>query len=274
MPEAAIEPATPVVDTAVPTSAPTSSADVATPETTNQVVPENDAQGQTNQPVSQPVDQTANTLTDDESKYLKSQNIDLSQFGIDASNHTAVDNFINFHKSMRKPEQPVPSDFAQAPSPQTAPTPAPQPAVNVRTPSQLDIITMKNYLDSTYPEAKDKMGTKQFYDDMRSFGLSPVTANGEFNVSAITRYADIVNTKAENERLKANSNRVNPNLIPDATNSMDVTNNTFSAQSPMNMNQAENIVMAGNREMRSGKTLSAEDQAVYNQAVHMVQYGK
>ena len=42
----------------------------------------------------------------------------------------------------------------------------------------------------------------------------------------------------------------------------------------MNINQAENIVMAGNREMRSGKTLSAEDQAVYNQAVHMVQYGK
>lgn len=269
MPEVAIEPATPVVDTAVPTSAPTSSADVATPETTNQVVPENDAQGQSDQPV--------NTLTDDESKYLKSQNIDLSQFGIDASNHTAVDNFINFHKSMRKSEQPVPSDFAQTTpqtNPQTASTPAPQPAVNVHTPSQLDIITMKNYLDSTYPEAKDKMGTKQFYDDMRSFGLSPVTANGEFNVSAITRYADIVNTKAENERLKANSNRVNPNLIPDATNSMDVTNNTFSAQSPMNMNQAENIVMAGNREMRSGKTLSAEDQAVYNQAVHMVQYGK
>lgn len=268
MPEAATEPATPVVDTAVPTSAPTSSADVATPETTNSVVPENDAQGQT---------QSADTLTDDESKYLRSQNIDLSQFGIDASNHAAVDNFINFHKSMRKPEPqaPTPSDFAprqNVPQASTTPTqPVQQPTENVRTPSQLDIITMKNYLDSTYPEAKDKMGTKQFYDDMRSFGLSPVTANGEFNVSAITRYADIVNTKAENERLKANSNRVNPNLIPDATNSMDVTNNTFTTQSPMNMNQAENIVMAGNREMRAGKTLSADDQAVYNQAVRIVQ---
>lgn len=271
MPETAIEPATPVVDTAVPTSAPTSSADVATPETTNPVVPENDAQGQT---------RPANTLTDDESKYLKSQNIDLSQFGIDASNHTAVDNFINFHKSMRKPEPqtPTPSDFAPQPNvPQASTTPAQpvqpvqQPTANVRTPSQLDIITMKNYLDSAYPETKDKMGTKQFYDDMRSFGLSPVTANGEFNVSAITRYADIVNTKAENERLKANSNRVNPNLIPDATNSMDVTNNTFTAQTPMNLNQAENIVISGNREMRAGKTLSADDQAIYDQAVRIVQ---
>lgn len=271
MPEVAGEPATPVVDTAVPTPTQTSSVDAATPETTNPVVPENEAQG---------LAQPANTLTDDESKYLKSQNIDLSQFGIDASNHAAVDNFIKFHKSMRKPETPTPGDFAQTESvttintpPATSPAPVQQTG-NVRTPSQLDIITMKNYLDSTYPEAREQMGTKQFYDDMRSFGLSPVTANGEFNVSAITRYADIVNTKAENARLKANSNKVNPNLIPDADNSLDVTSSTFTAQSPMDMNQAENIVIAGNKELRAGHTLSADDQAVYNKAVHMVQYGE
>ena len=273
------QPATESDATAAPSTVQESNAVPAAPETAQTQVPENNANGQAN----------AEPLTEEESKYLKSQNLDLAKFGIDSSNHEAVDNFINLHKSMRQTKSQAqqsqapatPADVLGQSQTQTTPSvqqpvaqpqaTVPQPAqTSVHGPSQLDIINMKTYLDANYPEVKDQLGTKEFYDGMRSFGFSPVNSNGEFNVANIMRYADILNTKAENTRLKQQSNRVNPGLIPDTDDRIDVTQNSLQVNN-MTMNTAENIVMSGNALIRQGKALSAEDQAVYNRAKEIVQ---
>lgn len=275
------QPATESDATAAPSTVQESNTVPAAPETAQTQVPENNANGQAN----------AEPLTEEESKYLKSQNLDLAKFGIDSSNHEAVDNFINLHKSMRQTKSQTqqsqapatPADVLGQSQTQTTPSvqqpvaqpqaTAPQPApvqTSAHGPSQLDIINMKTYLDANYPEVKDQLGTKEFYDGMRSFGFSPVNSNGEFNVANIMRYADILNTKAENTRLKQQSNRVNPGLIPDTDDRIDVTQSSLQVNN-MTMNTAENIVMSGNALIRQGKALSAEDQAVYNRAKEIVQ---
>lgn len=280
------QPATNPAQTAAPSTTPESNAVPAAPETPAQnVVPENNANGQTE--TQQPV------LTADESKYLQSQNIDLAKYGIDQSNHEAVDNFINLHKSMRQQKgeekqqqtQATPQDLVGQSQTMTQPTqpqapvqqqtaPAPQPVAPTQHvgPSQLDIINMKSYLDNNYPDIKDRVGTKEFYDGMRNLGFAPVSANGEFNVSSILRYADILNTKAENERLKAQINQPNPNLIPDPSNKIDISLNSLQASgTKLDMNAASNIVIAYNQAQRAGKTLTADDVATYNAAVNLLQ---
>lgn len=266
------QPAVESAQTAAPSATPESNVAPAAPETVQTQAPENNDGGQTEAP----------TLTEEESKYLKSQNLDLAKFGIDQSNHEAVDNFINMHKSLRQSKQATaatPADVMGTPTveksqSQTTTTPAPsQPAQQpIHTPSQMDIINMKNILDNQYPDIKEQVGTKEFYDGMRKYGFSPVSANGEFNVSSILQYADYLNTKAENTRLKSQANQVNPGLVPDTSDKVDVTLNSLHAKGQnMTMNVAENIVMSGNALMRQGKTLNADDQAAYNRAVEILQ---
>lgn len=266
------QPAVESAQTAAPSATPESNVAPAAPETVQTPAPENNDGGQTETP----------TLTEEESKYLKSQNLDLAKFGIDQSNHEAVDNFINMHKSLRQSKQATaatPADVMGTPTveksqSQTTTTPAPsQPAQQpIHTPSQMDIINMKNILDNQYPDIKEQVGTKEFYDGMRKYGFSPVSANGEFNVSSILQYADYLNTKAENTRLKSQANQVNPGLVPDTSDKVDVTLNSLHAKGQnMTMNVAENIVMSGNALMRQGKTLNADDQAAYNRAVEILQ---
>lgn len=266
------QPAVESAQTAAPSATPESNVAPAAPETVQTPAPENNDGGQTETP----------TLTEEESKYLKSQNLDLAKFGIDQSNHEAVDNFINMHKSLRQSKQATaatPADVMGTPTveksqSQTTTTPAPsQPAQQpIHTPSQMDIINMKNILDNQYPDIKEQVGTKEFYDGMRKYGFSPVSANGEFNVSSILQYADYLNTKAENTRLKSQANQVNPGLVPNTSDKVDVTLNSLHAKGQnMTMNVAENIVMSGNALMRQGKTLNADDQAAYNRAVEILQ---
>lgn len=266
------QPAVESAQTAAPSTTPESNVVPAAPETVQTPAPENNDGGQTETP----------TLTEEESKYLKSQNLDLAKFGIDQSNHEAVDNFINMHKSLRQSKQATaatPADVMGTPTveksqSQTTTTPAPsQPAQQpIHSPSQMDIINMKNILDNQYPDIKEQVGTKEFYDGMRKYGFSPVSANGEFNVSSILQYADYLNTKAENTRLKSQANQVNPGLVPDTSDKVDVTLNSLHAKGQnMTMNVAENIVMSGNALMRQGKTLNADDQAAYNRAVEILQ---
>lgn len=266
------QPAVESVQTAAPSATPESNVAPAAPETVQNIAPENNDGGQTEAP----------TLTEEESKYLKSQNLDLAKFGIDQSNHEAVDNFINMHKSLRQSKQATavtPADVMGTPTveksqSQTTTTPAPShPAQQpIHTPSQMDIINMKNILDNQYPDIKEQVGTKEFYDGMRKYGFSPVSANGEFNVSSIFQYADYLNTKAENTRLKSQANQVNPGLVPNTSDKVDVTLNSLHANGQnMTMNVAENIVMSGNALMRQGKTLNADDQAAYNRAVEILQ---
>lgn len=267
------QPAVESAQTAAPSTTPESNVVPAAPETVQTPAPENNDGGQTETPA----------LTEEESKYLKSQNLDLAKFGIDQSNHEAVDNFINMHKSLRQSKQATaatPADvMGTAPTveksqSQTTTTPAPsQPAQQpIHTPSQMDIINMKNILDNQYPDIKEQVGTKEFYDGMRKYGFSPVSANGEFNVSSILQYADYLNTKAENTRLKSQANQVNPGLVPNTSDKVDVTLNSLHAKGQnMTMNVAENIVMSGNALMRQGKTLNADDQAAYNRAVEILQ---
>lgn len=272
------QPAVESAQTAAPSTAPESNVVPAAPETVQTTAPENNDGGQTEAP----------TLTEEESKYLKSQNLDLAKFGIDQSNHEAVDNFINMHKSLRQSKQAstaaTPADVMGTSAPtveksqsQTTTTPAPvqqaqQPTQPIHTPSQMDIINMKNILDNQYPDIKEQVGTKEFYEGMRKYGFSPVSANGEFNVSSILQYADYLNTKAENTRLKSQANQVNPGLVPNTSDKVDVTLNSLHANGQnMTMNVAENIVMSGNALMRQGKTLNADDQAAYNRAVEILQ---
>lgn len=266
------QPAVESAQTAAPSTTPESNVVPAAPETVQTPAPENNDGGQTETP----------TLTEEESKYLKSQNLDLAKFGIDQSNHEAVDNFINMHKSLRQSKQATaatPADVMGTPTveksqSQTTTTPAPsQPAQQpIHSPSQMDIINMKNILDNQYPDIKEQVGTKEFYDGMRKYGFSPVSANGEFNVSSILQYADYLNTKAENTRLKSQANQVNPGLVPNTSDKVDVTLNSLHAKGQnMTMNVAENIVMSGNALMRQGKTLNADDQAAYNRAVEILQ---
>ena len=266
------QPAVESAQTAAPSTAPESNVVPAAPETVQTTAPENNDGGQTETP----------TLTEEESKYLKSQNLDLAKFGIDQSNHEAVDNFINMHKSLRQSKQATaatPADVMGTPTveksqSQTTTTPAPvqQAQQPIHTPSQMDIINMKNILDNQYPDIKEQVGTKEFYEGMRKYGFSPVSANGEFNVSSILQYADYLNTKAENTRLKSQANQVNPGLVPNTSDKVDVTLNSLHAKGQnMTMNVAENIVMSGNALMRQGKTLNADDQAAYNRAVEILQ---
>lgn len=272
------QPAVESAQTAAPSTAPESNVVPAAPETVQTTAPENNDGGQTETP----------TLTEEESKYLKSQNLDLAKFGIDQSNHEAVDNFINMHKSLRQSKQAstaaTPADVMGTTTPtveksqsQTTTTPAPvqqaqQPTQPIHTPSQMDIINMKNILDNQYPDIKEQVGTKEFYEGMRKYGFSPVSANGEFNVSSILQYADYLNTKAENTRLKSQANQVNPGLVPNTSDKVDVTLSSLHANGQsMTMNVAENIFMSGNALMRQGKTLNADDQAAYNRAVEILQ---
>lgn len=270
------QPAVESVQTAAPSATPESNVAPAAPETVQTPAPENNDGGQTETP----------TLTEEESKYLKSQNLDLAKFGIDQSNHEAIDNFINMHKSLRQSKQATaatPADVmgttptVEKSQSQTTTTPAPsqpaqQPIQPIHSPSQMDIINMKNILDNQYPDIKEQVGTKEFYDGMRKYGFSPVSANGEFNVSSILQYADYLNTKAENTRLKAQANQVNPGLVPNTSDKVDVTLNSLRTNGQnMTMNVAENIVMSGNALMRQGKTLNADDQAAYNRAVEILQ---
>lgn len=263
------QPAVESVQTAAPSTAPESNVVPAAPETVQTTAPENNDGGQTETP----------TLTEEESKYLKSQNLDLAKFGIDQSNHEAVDNFINMHKSLRQSKQATaatPADVmgtststVEKSQSQTTTTPAPvqQAQQPIHTPSQMDIINMKNILDNQYPDIKEQVGTKEFYEGMRKYGFSPVSANGEFNVSSILQYADYLNTKAENTRLKSQANQVNPGLVPDTSDKVDVTLNSLHANGQtMTENLAAQIVMNGNALMRQGKALSADDQAAYNRA--------
>lgn len=267
------QPAVESAQTAAPSTAPESNVVPAAPETVQTTAPENNDGGQTETPA----------LTEEESKYLKSQNLDLAKFGIDQSNHEAVDNFINMHKSLRQSKQAstaaTPDDVmgtiqtqqAQPTSQsqtQTTPTaPVQQAQRPIHSPSQMDIINMKNILDNQYPDIKEQVGTKEFYDGMRKYGFSPVTASGDFDVSSILRYADYLNVKAENTRLKSQANQVNPGLVPDTSDKVDVTLNSLHANGQtMTENLAAQIVMNGNALMRQGKTLSADDQAAYNRA--------
>lgn len=235
-------------------------------------------------------------LTTDESKYLQSQNINLADYGIDQSNHQAVDNFINLHKQLRQQKseerqqanatQVTPQDVLGAQSqtptvptqPQVQPVQQPQPIQPVQQPVQhfnireMDIINMQSYLSSRYPQIKDKVGNKEFYDGMRQFGLNPVNAGGDFNLSAIDTYANYLNTQAENVRLKAEAIKANPALIPDASNRIDVTLNSIQANGgKMSLNDAYNVVMQYNQDRKSGKALGTDDQALYNQAVAIIE---
>lgn len=276
------QPAVESAQTAAPSATPESNVAPAAPETVQTIAPENNDGGQTE----------TLTLTEEESKYLKSQNLDLAKFGIDQSNHEAVDNFINMHKSLRQSKQTTaatPADVmgtvptVENSQGQATTTPAPiqpvqqpiqpvQPGQPIQSPSQMDIINMKNILDNQYPDIKEQVGTKEFYDGMRKYGFSPVSASGEFNVSSILQYADYLNTKAENTRLKSQANQVNLGLVPSTSDKVDVSLNSLHANGQnMTMNVAENIVLAGNALKRQGKTLSADDQAAYNRAVEILQ---
>ena len=281
------QPAANTVQAAAPSATQESNVALAAPENVQNVVPENNnVNGQDGQIGSQ------SSLTADESKYLQSQNLDLAKFGIDQSNHEAVDNFINLHKSMRQARsrnEQVSQQVASTPATpenllvtnqtqttQTLPTQGQvQNQVQVSPqmgPSQLDIVNMKMILDNTYTNIKDKVGTKEFYDGMQQMGFSPVSANGQFNVSQIMRYADILNTKAENERLKAQLNRPNAALVPDTSDRVDVSLNSLQVNgASMTMNQAENILISANQAASRGQTLSADDQALVVQATKVLQ---
>lgn len=244
------------------------------------------AEPETHEPVA---NVNANPLSDEEDRYLKSQNLDLTKFGIDSSNHDAVENFINLHKTMRQqrgnqhaqdaqstPATPAtqakPSDFisqTQPTAPQSQPVQTNTQYQSAHAPSQFDIINMKNYLDNSYPEIKGQLGTKEFYDGMRAYGFSPVTANGEFDVSAITRYANLLNLQAENARLKSKQN-VDPSIIPSADNRLELQFNSPQVAN-MDMNTAENIFMSCNSTLRAGKALSADEQALFNKAKDYIQ---
>jgi hypothetical protein len=258
--------AAPDDNTATPsdvTQSTTPAAPVTTPE-----VPENNAD--------------EGKLSDEAVTYFKSQNIDVEKIGIDTKDAKAVDAFIAGHKLIRKennptanirtteattddvlgkpttPATPAPSEGEQKPTEQTQAAPA---APAPKGPSQMDIVNMKVFLENTHKDvAPEKLGTKEFYDGMRKMGFSPVTSTGEWNVTAIQTYADIVAKDETITKLKAEVEKKPTSTIPDVNNSILPVDESAQKVQTMTEAAAANIIIASNAAQRAGKPVHPQFQ--------------
>lgn len=293
------QPANAQVQTAAPTSD-ISNPPVAVPAAPT-ALPENNApnvqtaQAQPTQP-EQPTQAQAPQLSEEATNYLRSQNINLSDLGIDASNQAVVDAYIAGHKSMRnannKSVQAAQASKATAEDilgstlatsvdtqaqgqqvqvqslnqtqqvqPETQ-TQAPSPIS--RTISEIDIVNMKNYLESQHKDVDaSKLGTKEFYAEMREFGLSPVTATGDWNLQAINRYAGVVAQREKIAQLENDIKNRPTTTIPTATDTIERIDETAQRVDNMTEQAAQNIIIASNRARKTGGAIHPQ----YQQAV-------
>lgn len=295
------QPANAQVQTATPTSD-ISNPPVAAPDSPT-ALPENNApnvqtaQAQPAQP-EQPTQAQAPQLSEEATNYLRSQNINLSDLGIDASNQAVVDAYIAGHKSMRNANnrsvQSAQASKATAedvlgtalatpantqaqgqqvqvqslnqtqqvqPETQTQPTTA---SPISRTISEIDIVNMKNYLESQHKDVDaSKLGTKEFYAEMREFGLSPVTATGDWNLQAINRYAGVVAQREKIAQLENDIKNRPTTTIPTATDTIERIDETAQRVDNMTEQAAQNIIIASNRARKTGGAIHPQ----YQQAV-------
>ena len=116
-------------------------------------------------------------------------------------------------------------------------------------PNEVDIFNMTTNLSTQFPALAEDIKSGQFYKDMASRGLTPVT-DGNFNLSAILSFAKDRNELAELRSKIDEANKPKPEAVPGVKYSIDESQPKAET---MNLNTARAIVMFSNRQLKTGQ---------------------